>query len=72
MNCYPVGESFFQINESISVLGKEEHNLLDNNLEKMFEHLKQMLQEMRFGSITLVVQDGKVIQLDKVEKVRLK
>ena len=40
--------------------------------EKMFEQLKQMLQDMKFGSITLVVQDGKVIQLEKVEKVRIK
>ncbi|HEY4551130.1 MAG TPA: YezD family protein [Bacillus sp. (in: firmicutes)] len=38
----------------------------------MFEQLKQMLHEMKFGSITLVVQDGKVIQLEKVEKVRIK
>jgi hypothetical protein len=40
--------------------------------EKMFEQLNQMLHEMKFGSITLIVQDGKVIQLEKVEKVRLK
>ena len=47
--------------------------LVDNNQnEHMFEQLKQMLHEMKFGSITLVVQDGKVIQLEKVEKVRLK
>ncbi|WP_108022201.1 YezD family protein [Melghirimyces profundicolus] len=31
-----------------------------------------MLEGMRYGSITLVVQDGKVIQLEKSEKVRLK
>jgi hypothetical protein len=43
-----------------------------NQNEKVFEQLKQMLVEMKFGSITLVVQDGKVIQLEKVEKVRLK
>ncbi|KAF0817809.1 hypothetical protein KIS4809_3327 [Bacillus sp. ZZV12-4809] len=30
-----------------------------------------MLQNIKFGSITLVVQDGKVIQLEKNEKVRL-
>ncbi|QKI83691.1 YezD family protein [Kroppenstedtia eburnea] len=30
-----------------------------------------MLKGMRYGSITLVVQDGKVIQLEKSEKVRL-
>ncbi|WP_071396876.1 YezD family protein [Bacillus tuaregi] len=43
-----------------------------NTNEKMFEQLKRMLQDLKYGSITLVVQDGKVIQLEKVEKVRLK
>jgi hypothetical protein len=36
------------------------------------EKIKAMLGGMKFGSITLVVQDGKVIQLEKNEKVRLK
>ncbi|WP_223588674.1 YezD family protein [Neobacillus drentensis] len=30
-----------------------------------------MLGTLKFGSITLVVQDGKVIQIEKNEKVRL-
>ncbi|MGD6781771.1 DUF2292 domain-containing protein [Sutcliffiella horikoshii] len=30
-----------------------------------------MLQSIKFGSITLVVQDGKVIQIERNEKVRL-
>ncbi|MTH52673.1 DUF2292 domain-containing protein [Bacillus mangrovi] len=34
--------------------------------------LKEMLQAMKYGSITLIVQDGKIIQLEKNEKVRLK
>ncbi|MFE7064676.1 YezD family protein [Sutcliffiella sp. NPDC057660] len=34
-------------------------------------HLERMLQSVKFGSITLVVQDGKVIQIEKNEKVRL-
>ncbi|MCQ6276255.1 YezD family protein [Bacillus sp. V3B] len=38
----------------------------------MFEQVQQMLHQMKFGSITLIVQDGKVIQLEKVEKVRIK
>lgn len=40
--------------------------------DEVFEKLKRMLTTMRFGSITLVVQDGKVIQLEKNEKVRIK
>ncbi|MBX9974072.1 YezD family protein [Cytobacillus firmus] len=39
--------------------------------EELSAHLKQMLGSIKFGSITLVVQDGKVIQLEKNEKVRL-
>ncbi|QPA33348.1 YezD family protein [Anoxybacillus caldiproteolyticus] len=31
-----------------------------------------MLDSMKFGSITLVIQDGKIIQLEKNEKVRLR
>ncbi|WP_445490878.1 YezD family protein [Niallia sp. 03133] len=30
-----------------------------------------MLSSMKFGSITIVVQDGKVIQIEKNEKIRL-
>ncbi|MGD0153702.1 MAG: YezD family protein [Thermacetogeniaceae bacterium] len=30
-----------------------------------------LLKDLRYGSVTLVVQDGKVIQIEKVEKVRL-
>ncbi|WP_408055260.1 YezD family protein [Sutcliffiella halmapala] len=37
----------------------------------MVTHLERMLQSVKFGSITLVVQDGKVIQIEKNEKVRL-
>ncbi|MCM3765500.1 YezD family protein [Neobacillus niacini] len=35
------------------------------------QHLKAMLESIKFGSITLVVQDGKVVQIEKNEKVRL-
>ncbi|WP_409293247.1 YezD family protein [Peribacillus sp. SCS-37] len=37
----------------------------------MAQHIKQMLGEVQYGSITLVVQDGKVIQIERNEKVRL-
>ena len=33
--------------------------------------LRTALSSIRFGTVTLVVQDGRVIQLDKNEKVRL-
>lgn len=33
--------------------------------------VRETLKSIRFGSITLVVQDGRVIQVDKSEKIRL-
>lgn len=36
------------------------------------ELLEKLLSTMKYGSITLIVQDGKVIQIEKTEKHRLK
>lgn len=36
------------------------------------EMLEKLLSAMKYGSITLIVQDGKIIQIDKTEKHRLK
>lgn len=36
------------------------------------EMLERLLSTMKYGSITLIVQDGKIIQIDKTEKHRLK
>ncbi|MCQ6264171.1 YezD family protein [Fictibacillus sp. WQ 8-8] len=40
--------------------------------DEIFEQLKEMLNSIKYGSITLIVQDGKLIQLEKNEKVRFK
>jgi hypothetical protein len=47
-------------------LGVEKYNT------HLFEQIQTMLESVKYGSITLVVQDGKVIQIEKNEKVRLK
>lgn len=33
--------------------------------------IKEFIETIRFGSVTVIVQDGKVIQIEKNEKVRL-
>lgn len=43
-----------------------------DTLEEITDRIREMLSTMQFGSITLVVQNGKVIQLEKSEKVRLR
>ncbi|MEK3809004.1 YezD family protein [Bacillus sp. FSL H8-0547] len=47
-------------------MGKDQH------LDAVIDRLKELLGTMNYGSVTLIVQDGKVIQLEKNEKIRMK
>lgn len=40
----------------------------NKNLERS---VRAALTEIRFGTVTLVIQDDKVIQIDKSEKIRI-
>ena len=42
--------------------------LLNRELERL---LRDALQSIRFGTVSLVVQDGRVIQVEKNEKIRI-
>ncbi|MEH7505175.1 YezD family protein [Neobacillus drentensis] len=39
--------------------------------QEVQEHIERMLGTLKYGSITLVIQDGKIVQIEKNEKVRL-
>lgn len=39
---------------------------------EIVEQIKTMVESIKFGQVTIIVQDSKVIQIDKIEKVRLK
>lgn len=41
------------------------------NDSKYLEEIKHLVKEIKYGSVTLIIQDGKVIQIDKTEKKRL-
>jgi hypothetical protein len=55
------------------VMGKAD---LSANTEQWSHELelriRAALKEIRYGTVSLVIQDGKVIQIDKSEKIRLK
>lgn len=40
--------------------------------ERLINEIFKLLDSISFGTITIVVQDGEVIQLEKNEKIRLK
>ena len=36
------------------------------------DSLQKLLSDMKYGSVTLIIQDGKIVQIDKTEKHRIK
>lgn len=40
--------------------------------EEDIARIRDILSDIRYGSVTIVVQDGKLIQIEKNEKLRLK
>lgn len=42
------------------------------NIDEILENIKNALDTIQYGTITLVIQDGIVIQMEKNEKIRLK
>ena len=46
---------------------KSKAGISKENLDK----LQEMLKFIKFGSVTLVIQDGVIVQIEKNEKVRI-
>lgn len=40
--------------------------------ESYLEIINSLIKDVKFGTITVIIQDGKVIQIDKTDKIRLK
>ncbi|WP_413363178.1 YezD family protein [Lysinibacillus sp. 3P01SB] len=43
-----------------------------DNIEVTLENVKKMVSSMKYGSVTLIIQDNYVVQIEKNEKIRLK
>lgn len=42
------------------------------DLKTELEHIREALRHLKFGTITIVVQDGVVVQIDRTERRRLR
>lgn len=42
-----------------------------DNIDTSLIKVREMTRDIRYGTIMLIIQDGKIIQIDKTEKVRL-
>ena len=55
----------------ISDLKSEIRNLKSDARDSELQQIREALAGLRFGSVTIVVQDGVVVQIDRTEKKRL-
>jgi len=39
--------------------------------ETVLDEIRKAILSVRFGNVQVIVQDGKVVQIDKTEKIRL-
>jgi hypothetical protein len=46
-------------------------SLKPNDQEKVFSFVWQALADLQFGTVTIVVQDGRVVQIERHEKLRM-
>ena len=33
--------------------------------------IKELIETIKFGSVNIIIQDGKIVQIDKSEKIRI-
>lgn len=43
-----------------------------NNIDEALKRAAKIITEIGYGSVTLVIQDGIVIQIERQEKIRIK
>jgi len=47
------------------------HERPDPEEQQILQLILRAMREIRYGSVQIVIQDSKVVQIDKVEKLRL-
>ena len=47
---------------------KQKNSIQERDLRKIAE----LLETIQYGSVTVIIQDGKVLQIEKSEKIRIK
>ena len=39
--------------------------------EEELERIRKLIESVKYGSVNISIQDGKIVQIDKNEKIRL-
>ncbi|HJH10393.1 MAG TPA: YezD family protein [Metalysinibacillus jejuensis] len=44
----------------------------EKNISEAIANLQEILKTIQYGNVTLIIQDGHIVQIEKHEKIRLK
>jgi hypothetical protein len=45
---------------------------VDTELDRALEHVKAALRGLKFGEVTVTIQDGVAVQVERIERTRLR
>lgn len=46
-------------------------NLFIQDSEDIIEKLVKNIRDIKYGSVTIIIQDGKIVQIERNEKLRM-
>lgn len=59
----------------MNIVNRDKHRILEKNQQaitlEQLQQIKEFANSIRYGSITLIFQDGVLIQIEKHEKIRI-
>jgi hypothetical protein len=47
------------------------NGLVDETLRQMTQQIIRALQDIRYGSVEIIIHDSKVVQIERKEKIRI-
>ncbi len=50
----------------------ENKDRLERDVQFEFEQIREVLEGLRYGQVTIVIHDGAVVQIDRTEKRRFR
>jgi hypothetical protein len=55
----------------MATLRQHPNGLADETHRQLTQQILQALQEIRYGSVEIIIHDSKVVQIERREKIRL-
>lgn len=58
--------------ETALLIGSDKMSVQNDEFSEAVEIIRKALQDMEFGSVTIMVQDGRIVSIESTEKFKVK